>query len=385
MVSLRRMESKCRNLLTCRPVCQSSCSTETAEFAARRLTAGTRRPVRKFSTHRTRKSRRSFLKSASTIFAMRFISSTPTAQHRTRTRPCSAPWRRCGRKRWLWWLYTKLPPFAFVAELIYRLYAANRKPVAMVRRIWYGKDLKLPTYHIASTLFLRLLGAVYLIAFVSLWTQVDGLIGDHGILPVKDYLDAVEQTFSQAVAAGVANLEFAYVGMDQPARRFSQFSVRRRRLALDLIDFRFAADADADLAVGLYLSLVHAGQIFWAFNGTSCCWKPVLSQSSWHRLVWRSKFLADRHPPRIAIWLVWWLLFRLMFESGAVKLTWNTWDIGPMDCRSPTRGNRSPRSIFTTGRSHFRFGRVGMPRNSPSGFKNCRWYLCWSSSWEYRG
>jgi hypothetical protein len=25
----------------------------------------------------------------------------------------------------------------------------------------------------------------------------------------------------------------------------------------------------------------------------------------------------------LAIWLVWWLLFRLMFESGAVKLTWN--------------------------------------------------------------
>jgi lipase maturation factor 1 len=43
----------------------------------------------------------------------------------------------------------------------------------------------------------------------------------------------------------------------------------------------------------------------------------------------RSRFLADRHPPRLAIWLVWWLLFRLMFESGAVKLTWNAWQKGP--------------------------------------------------------
>ncbi len=33
-------------------------------------------------------------------------------------------------------------------------------------------------YHIAGTLFLRMLGLVYLIAFVSLWTQICGLVGD---------------------------------------------------------------------------------------------------------------------------------------------------------------------------------------------------------------
>ena len=33
--------------------------------------------------------------------------------------------------------------------------------------------------------FLRLLGAIYLIAFVSLWVQVDGLLGSGGILPAR--------------------------------------------------------------------------------------------------------------------------------------------------------------------------------------------------------
>src|SRR6267142_1796867 len=37
-------------------------------------------------------------------------------------------------------------------------------------------------------LFLRLLGIIYFIAFVSLWFQIDGLIGHNGILPVADYL-----------------------------------------------------------------------------------------------------------------------------------------------------------------------------------------------------
>ena len=41
--------------------------------------------------------------------------------------------------------------------------------------------------------FLRLLGAVYLAAFLSLWVQVEGLIGSRGILPAHDLLDLVRQ------------------------------------------------------------------------------------------------------------------------------------------------------------------------------------------------
>jgi lipase maturation factor 1 len=78
-----------------------------------------------------------------------------------------------------------------------------------------------------------------------------------------------------------------------------------------------------------YLSLFYAGQVFLGFQ-----WDILLLETGFIAIflgpfAWRSKFLANRHPPRIAIWLVWWLLFRLMFESGAVKLTWNTWVKGP--------------------------------------------------------
>jgi predicted DCC family thiol-disulfide oxidoreductase YuxK len=105
----------------------------------------------------------------------------------------------CGRKRWLLWLYTALPPFAFVAELVYRLIAANRTPITWIYRMWHGGHLKPSTYHIASALFLRLLGVVYLIAFVSLWTQIDGLIGDRGILPVNDFLHQTKEYFAEQI------------------------------------------------------------------------------------------------------------------------------------------------------------------------------------------
>src|SRR5438046_10160827 len=46
-----------------------------------------------------------------------------------------------------------------------------------------------PTYVLSRWLFLRLLGLVYLIAFVSLAPQVTGLVGEHGILPAAAFLE----------------------------------------------------------------------------------------------------------------------------------------------------------------------------------------------------
>ena len=48
-----------------------------------------------------------------------------------------------------------------------------------------------PRYRRMRSIFLRLLGLVYLSAFWSLGVQVDGLIGSQGILPVGSYLSNV--------------------------------------------------------------------------------------------------------------------------------------------------------------------------------------------------
>src|SRR5215510_9623005 len=49
-----------------------------------------------------------------------------------------------------------------------------------------------PNHSLTSWLFLRALGLIYLIAFVSLWTQILGLVGSHGILPATNYLAAAK-------------------------------------------------------------------------------------------------------------------------------------------------------------------------------------------------
>src|SRR4026207_772906 len=49
----------------------------------------------------------------------------------------------------------------------------------------------MPTHSLARWVFLRALGAVYLVAFVSLWVQIAGLIGSRGILPAATLLEWV--------------------------------------------------------------------------------------------------------------------------------------------------------------------------------------------------
>ena len=46
-------------------------------------------------------------------------------------------------------------------------------------------------YELVASLFLRLLGVIYLIAFASLLVQIQGLVGSQGILPVADLLTHV--------------------------------------------------------------------------------------------------------------------------------------------------------------------------------------------------
>src|SRR5262249_10498592 len=60
-----------------------------------------------------------------------------------------------------------------------------------------------PTYSLARWIFLRMLGLIYLAAFVSLWVQITGLIGDHGILPVRSTLETIHHQ-AEAQKMGVS-------------------------------------------------------------------------------------------------------------------------------------------------------------------------------------
>src|SRR5262249_41929016 len=153
----------------------------------------------------------------------------------------------------------------------------------------------------------------------------DGLIGSHGISPAAEYLQALDRHFAQQMppASPAWNLP-TLLWINSRDWFLHAICAAGTLLALLLMAGVLPLPSLVLLWL-LYLSLFHVGQEFLSFQ-----WDILLLETGFVAIFvapwgWRSKFLADRHPPRLAIFLVWWLLFRLMLESGAVKLTWSNW------------------------------------------------------------
>jgi len=85
-----------------------------------------------------------------------------------------------GKGFWLW-LHRHVPGFAAVSEWAYAFTAAHRPAFYRISLLLWGRDYAPPRYELVSLLFLRLLGLIYLAAFVSFAVQAQGLIGSHGI------------------------------------------------------------------------------------------------------------------------------------------------------------------------------------------------------------
>ena len=84
-----------------------------------------------------------------------------------------------------------MPGFATICDAGYAFIASHRRLFDRLDRWFIGTQETLSTYCVSRWLFLRGLAIIYLIAFVSLFVQIDGLIGSKGILPIAPLLDAV--------------------------------------------------------------------------------------------------------------------------------------------------------------------------------------------------
>src|SRR5262249_41762040 len=71
-------------------------------------------------------------------------------------------------KKWMTWSYYHIPGLQPIAEGCYKLIAMNRRPASAVTQLLWGDDVRPPSYFAARRWFLRALGLIFLIAFVSL-------------------------------------------------------------------------------------------------------------------------------------------------------------------------------------------------------------------------
>jgi hypothetical protein len=203
-------------------------------------------------------------------------------------------------------------------------------------------DPESPGYGITRFLILRLLGLVYLMAFLTLVNQGPALIGRHGLLPVGDFLDdAVASLGSRA--AGFRALPSIFWFADGDAALLAAGWIGVALAALLIAGYANALTLAA-LAV-LQISVAAVGQTFYGFGweiqlvetGFLCIFLcPLLDPRPFPR----------RPPPVAVLWLLRWLAMRIMWGAGLIKLRGDScWrDLTCLDFHFETQPIPSPLS-----------------------------------------
>ena len=164
-----------------------------------------------------------------------------------------------------------------------------------------------PDYWLSRLVFLRALAVIYVIAFLVAANQFRPLLGERGILPIPRFVRAVPFRRSPSL------FHFHYSD-----RFFATVAWTGVALSTALL----AGAADTTPLWGsmllwlvpwaLYLSIVNVGQIWYGFG-----WETLLVETGFLAI-----FLGPSHvaPPALVLWLLRWLVFRVEFGAGLIKI-----------------------------------------------------------------
>lgn len=162
-------------------------------------------------------------------------------------------------------------------------------------------------------LYFLAFGAVYAIAFASLWSQVHGLIGQNGLLPADRFFPAVHQRFGTSAYLLAPSLCWFGSGDVMLHVWCGAGTVLSLCLAMG-----FAPRLILCLLWAIYLSLSVAGQNFLSFQWDTLLLEMTLCSWLYAPRGWRPDWRIAPGP--LARWLLWGLAFKLMFLSGVTKL-----------------------------------------------------------------
>jgi len=168
---------------------------------------------------------------------------------------------------------------------------------------WFDAD----GYELARQVLQRGIAAIFVIAFVSTAAQFPALLGEFGVLPVRRYLETgyarrqptvfrwrySDRMLRAVCIGGAAAAASVVLGLPQLAPSWVPMLV-------------FLA------MWGAYLSIVNVGQTFYSFG-----WESLLLEAGFTVAFLGS---VDVAPPIVVLLLTRWLVFRLEFGAGLIKL-----------------------------------------------------------------
>jgi predicted DCC family thiol-disulfide oxidoreductase YuxK len=208
-------------------------------------------------------------------------------------------------------------PALLIAQGLYRPIARHRRMIGRVDRFLYGTKTAPLHYAVIRALFLRGLGMTHLLAFASLRTQVLGLYGRRGVLPIRELLSSVRTTLGEQTGVRTFPSVFWLDASDRTLVRACRLG---ELLSLSLVLGAWPRPTLFGLWL-LYLSFVTVGQDFLSFQ-----WDTLLLETTLHALFVASPrssrlFVRRREdPPWQAVLLMRMLALRFFYEAGLAKV-----------------------------------------------------------------
>lgn len=166
-------------------------------------------------------------------------------------------------------------------------------------------------YWLVRFLFHRTLAIIYLLAFLVAVHQFRPLAGEHGLLPLPEYLERV--SFKERPSL------FHFVPTDRAIGIAAWTGVLISVLLVLGVPYFLPEPFPLIVSIALwftlwvlYLSFVNVGQIFYGYG-----WESMLLETGFLAI-----FLGAgaTTPPVILMWLLKWVLFRNMFGAGLIKI-----------------------------------------------------------------
>lgn len=194
--------------------------------------------------------------------------------------------------------------FAYFSAVVHLNFWDMSQSIFSRIRDKYGfKILPTSTYQIISWWFLRGIGLVYLSAFGSMASQISGLIGEHGILPLEEYLNRIADAYQDQKYWYFPTLFWVNATDDAFIIVCMAGIIAASLVIADVFIFPALI-----VCYVCYLSITTAGQDFTAFQ--------------WDVFLLESGFLGIFLPfkSKMMVWLFRLLIARFMLMGGVVKI-----------------------------------------------------------------
>ena len=171
-------------------------------------------------------------------------------------------------------------------------------------------------YWLTRFVVLRALGLVYVAAFGSFVWQALPLLGERGLLPAAAFLARLEARAGSRLAGFLEHPSLFWLGASDPML----LGAGLVGLALSLLLLAGFANA-LQLAVlwALQLSILQIGQLWYGYG-----WEIQLAETGFLAIflcpLRSARPFAGGPPPIAVIWLLRWLIFRIMLGAALIKL-----------------------------------------------------------------